>query len=125
LGYDVHITRAPEWWGENAGCEISEQEWLAVVNGDPELRLAVPGDPCYADGLVLWSGSNWEGPWLRWSRGNVSSKSPNGQIIAKMLSLAVILRARVQGDDRELYSPDGRVVQDNGSCISGVDWRTW
>jgi hypothetical protein len=38
MGYDVHITRRPEWF-EDEGPEITLDEWLAVIRDDPEMRL--------------------------------------------------------------------------------------
>jgi hypothetical protein len=125
MGYDIYITRAAAWWGENAGSEIPESEWDAVVGSDPELRPSTPSDVYYSRGLVLWSGANYEGPWLSWRRGNVYSKNPNALMLGKMLALAERLHARVQGDDREVYLPDGVVQSDDGSIQRSVDWRTW
>jgi hypothetical protein len=125
MGYDIHITRAPEWWGDNTAHQITETEWYALVDSDPELRPSTPNDVYHSRHLVLWSGANFEGPWLSWSRGNVYSKNPNGRMVAKMLRLAEHLSARVQGDDREIYLPDGRVQLDDGMIQTNVDWRTW
>lgn len=37
MGYDLHITRKSDW--PLRGNDISAEEWRAVVEGDPELRL--------------------------------------------------------------------------------------
>jgi len=122
MGYDVHITRAPKWHGENEGHEIPEEEWLAIVESDPELRPATTDDVYYWDGMVVWSGNNYEGAWLTWDRGDIFSKNPNVAMVSKMLELAEKLKARVQGDDWEVYLQDGRVLRDDGSFMD-VDWR--
>ena len=123
MGYDLHITRAAEWWGENAGCEIGEAEWLGLVDADPELRRSTPEDVCHSENLVLWSGNEPGGPWLAWRRGNVYSKNPNARLIEKMLEIAERLQARVLGDDSEVYLPGGRVQDADGEVAQDVDWR--
>jgi hypothetical protein len=122
MGYDVHITRAPEFYGANDGYEIPEAEWLAVVAADPELRPATRDDVYYSEGLILWSGANFE-RWLLWGGGNISTKNPNAGILAKMVALAEQLNARVQGDDWGVYLPDGRILQHDGTFVPDVDWR--
>ena len=125
MGYDLHVTRGTNWI-ENEGHEIREAEWLATVEADPELRFAEPGDDTYADGLVLWleQSSGGDQPWFIWVQGNVDTKNPGPATIQKMLDLAERLNARVQGDDCEAYLSDGRVQQDDGEFLEGVDWRT-
>jgi hypothetical protein len=127
MGYDLHITRALECWYDNPTDPILESEWVAIVDADPELRMATPDDDYYMPGMVLWSRkfAGFGGPWLCWSRGSIYSKNPNGAIIAKMLELASLLRARVQGDDCEVYLPDGGVLQASGGRSPDVDWRAW
>lgn len=99
MGYDLHITRA-EHWLENEGREITWEEWLSLVADDPELTL----DPDNGDELALWSGpSRHAEPWFEWWGGNISTKSPDRAIVAKMLQIAERLRARVQGDDGEFH----------------------
>jgi len=38
MGYDVHVTRRPNWW-DKTGPEISLAEWIALVEADPEMRV--------------------------------------------------------------------------------------
>jgi hypothetical protein len=98
MGYDLHITRA-EFWAENDAEPIAEDEWLRLVDDDPQLRP----DPKNV-GYTLWLGpSTHEDPWFHWSRGNISTKNPDRPIVAKMLEIANRLEARVQGDDGESY----------------------
>ncbi len=103
MGYDLHITRAKNWF-ENEGCEISVEEWLALIRSDAELKLAGYNGEYFA----LWSGkSKYEDPWLDWCDGNIYTKNPDGPIIGKMLEIAKRLKAKVQGDDGEVYfGPD-------------------
>jgi hypothetical protein len=99
MGYDLHITRGAHW-AENEGHEITCEEWLALVAHDPELTL----DPVNGDQYALWSGpSQYPEPWLKWWRGNISTKNPDKTLIVKMINIASKLGARVQGDDGEFY----------------------
>jgi hypothetical protein len=123
LGYDLHITRSPKGWFDNAGHEISAQEWLTIIEADPELRLAGYNSQYFA----LWSGpSRHQEPWFDWRRGNISTKSPDPPIVAKAISIADKLAAHVEGDDGEYYLSDGKVVRDGKiDQRPGMDWRTW
>ena len=77
MGYEIHITRAEEWF-DNEESQIPRAEWLAV------------GDS-----------------WFDWFEGNLDTKNPDHATLAKALALAGVLAARVQGDDGERYeSPD-------------------
>ncbi len=97
MGYDVHITRA-QHWAENAGNEIAPAEWVALIEDDPELVLALEYGPYFA----LWIGpSSYSNSWFSWERGNIYSKGPGEKVTEKMLALAQRLGAKVQGDDGE------------------------
>jgi len=101
MGYDLHITRRRHW--ADAGRDISSEEWLRLVAQDPELTLAPHQGPCVA----VWHGPSTLGaPWMDWSGGNISTKNPDGALIAKMVQLAQLLDATVQGDDGETYGSD-------------------
>jgi hypothetical protein len=123
MGYDIHITRSPNGWMDNAGYEIAAQEWLTIVAADPELKLAGYNSPYFA----LWSGpSKHQEPWFDWSRGNVSSKSPDPPIVAKAIAIAEKLNAHVEGDDGEHYLFGGKVVREGRvDQRPEMDWRTW
>ncbi len=98
MGYDIHITRA-EFWAENDAQRIDEDEWLRLVDADPQLQPD-PKNP----GYTLWLGpSKYEEPWFHWSSGNISTKNPDQAIVSKMLEIASRLGAHVQGDDGESY----------------------
>ena len=86
MGYDVHITRRKDW-ADAEGPEISEQEWLAHIAGDPDLASLV----CIG--------------------GNVDAKNPDRPLIRKMVSAAAALGAKVQGDDGESYDATGNPLQ--------------
>lgn len=73
MGYDLHITRADDWC-ENRGHEIPLEQWISLVESDPELRFDSNGEP----GFAVWSGtSDLEFPWLAWSAGNIHTKYPD------------------------------------------------
>jgi len=100
MGYDLYITRA-EFWAENEGSQISSEEWLAVVDADPELTLAADESTPY---FAAWSGKSvHDEPWLDWFNGNVYSKNPDQPIIRKMLDIARHLKSKVQGEEGEDY----------------------
>jgi hypothetical protein len=99
LGYDVHITRA-ENWASNEGQEISPEEWLRLVQSDPEL-IAMPQNGDY---FVVWRGSTkYPETWFDWSAGNITTKYPDRATFRKMLQMATALDAKVQGDEGEVY----------------------
>jgi hypothetical protein len=66
VGYEFHITRAPDW-GKSDHQPITAEEWLAVVAGDPELQIDEQNGPYFA----IWSGpcSNDKDGWFDWSDG--------------------------------------------------------
>jgi len=105
VGYDLHITRAPDWT-ESEVFPITRDEWLAYIRSDPELTPdpeSTP-DPDSGDTFVLWTGSGRDpAPWFDWWRGEVKTKNPTRATVAKMLQLAAHFGARVQGDEGEFY----------------------
>lgn len=99
MGYDLHITRATDW-NENSGLEISAEEWLALVDADPELG-SYPAEGPY---VAHWSTPEFpKSSWFDWYEGNVFTTDPEQPAVVKMLALAKRLAAVVQGDDGELY----------------------
>ena len=99
MGYDLHITRADNWM-ENLGSEILVDEWLALVEADPELQL----DPVHGPYAVHWRQTEAAAQsWFDWCEGNVYTTDPDTAAVGKMLALATSLTGRVQGDDGEMY----------------------
>ena len=94
MGYDLHITRSTDW-AQNTGMEIDAEEWLAVINEDPELNP----DPANGPYAVRWSSS----AWFDWFEGNIFTTDPERATVAKMLALAQRLAGVVQGDGGEFY----------------------
>lgn len=94
LGYDLHITRSTDWT-QNAGMEITPEEWLALVGEDTEL---LP-DPSHGPYSVRWGSK----AWFDWFEGNVFTSDPDQATVGKMLEIARTLSGIVQGDDGEFY----------------------
>jgi len=101
MGWEVHMTRAADWSNGDQR-PITPDEWLAVVDADPELRIDQANGPCFA----VWSGpcSYPNGGWFDWAHGCVSTKHPDRAILGKLLQLAARLGAVVQGDDGGVYT---------------------
>src|ERR1700719_1876991 len=113
VGYDLHITRKADW-PEPDGPEISYDEWMAVVNMDPELRIEgyvnvrLPDHSVARRPLAAWTAysrydSSGDMPALEFSHGNIAAKNPDREFRCKMWRLAQALNAKVQGDDGEFY----------------------
>lgn len=115
MGYDLHITRKPDWSDED-GPEISFQEWADLVEADPDLRLDGVAEATFPQGTVLryvnpgvavWTahprGEENGLAWIIHEGGEISVKTPDEAFIAKMVEIAGRLDARVQGDDGEYY----------------------
>jgi hypothetical protein len=120
MGYEVHITRAEEHWLDSEAQPISIAEWLAYVAQDPEMRLegsaqtSLPDGQTLRieeDGLATWTAysrhdEDGNMAWFNWTEGRVVVKSPDAEIVAKMMQMARTLGARTQGDDGEYYEED-------------------
>jgi hypothetical protein len=111
MGYELHITRAENWW-ESQDTPIPLADWRALVREDPELEETGVAEASTPEGrlryenqgLSVWSAHpGGERVWFDWRDGCVIVKNPDEPVIAKMISVAERLGARVQGDDGELY----------------------
>lgn len=144
MGYDLHITRKLNWFDVSPSIDLNE--WLAYVDGDPELRHGGSAETHVAegallrierDGVCIWTtysgGPNPENKaWLIWSAGNIVAKNPDEEIRQKMWRIAQVLGARVQGDEGEHYGEGGDIIEE---AISPVDkppsnsmrpwWKFW
>jgi hypothetical protein len=117
MGYELHIHRAADEWLDATDAPITEAEWLAVADADPDL---------VRDGSYLTArpdGSTEELPTFTFTPPGQDdacgfSLDPlDGRITVagaydvasrtKVVAVARKLDARVQGDDGEFYGPDG------------------
>jgi hypothetical protein len=103
MGYDLHITRADDWV-ENERQQIEASEWHALIESDPELRLA---GGYHGPHFAFWDGHPEDDEaWLDWHDGNIETKNPDDRLVRKMIEIAGRLGAKVQGDDGELYTEE-------------------
>jgi hypothetical protein len=123
MGYDVYITRKGNWF-DKSGAKIGIDEWKALVQSDPDMRLdgyasAVVGKGNVlrldSEGLAVWTACPGTGvggnmAWFDLRQGNVVVKNPDGPILGKMWHLARKLDAKVQGDECEMYGEDGSII---------------
>jgi hypothetical protein len=110
MGYDLHITRAIQWF-DSERYPILGAEVDALVRDEPELTI-LPDEPprpdfCY----LLWNctASDGEGG-LRLNRGQLQTKNPSSELVRRMTDWAARLDAWVIGDDGEVYEWDGERV---------------
>ena len=116
MGYDVHITRAQNWWEKDAP-PISEDEWKAIVASDSDLEITGFAEAQPPNGeviriesphLTVWRGHSSQSPvYFTYSRNHISCKNPDDEILRKMLQIAVKLGSKVQGDEGEIYDESG------------------
>jgi hypothetical protein len=101
MGWAIHITRA-EHWPDSDQHPITAEEWLALVEADPELTVDPRDNGPYC---ALWLAHWVEGdhPWFNWFKGAINTKYPDRKTLGKALEIAKHFGARVQGDDGEVY----------------------
>jgi hypothetical protein len=122
MGYDAHITRKKDW-SETTGPEISLDEWVSYVRGDPEMRLdgfaQIENDAGEvfrheSPGIAVWlsysgHGINGNMAWFCFDahESGITVKNPDPEILGKMWRIAQSLSAKIQGDDGEAYNERG------------------
>ena len=60
------------------------------------------------------------GAWLDWKDGEIFAKNPEDALIEKMVEIAKVLGAKVQGDDDEVYKGGGAVPR--AARLSVGEW---
>lgn len=130
MGYDLHITRKKYWADEEDKGSISLSEWSAHVENDPELTQD-PNNPGENNYLYLRESGNWP-LWYSPELGEINTKNPDTDVIQKLVRIANSLGAKVQGDDGELYDPNGNIVSDQPSelilpstSVKKSWWKIW
>lgn len=143
MGYNLHITRKENWFEENPEKEISFDEWKAVCLNDGELKsepdeiIRFPDRPPERDAYLVVSHSYKFGPagevtvsLLYYTGSEIACKGPLDETLRKMITLTGQLKARVVGDDWEVYSLDanGEVViyeEKVNEGETGINSKPW
>lgn len=145
MGYELHITRRENWFDENDELAIPVEEWEQYVRNDPEFRLDNYAEAILHDGTVLrteapgiavwekYSGNGIDGnyAWFYYSLGNIACKNPDKEIIAKMIGVAQIMNAKVQGDEGKIYKTEkGKIISETENSRPSVSskrswWKFW
>jgi hypothetical protein len=111
VGYDIHITKAQDWF-DSKSQPILEADWLSVVGRDPTLSISHTDELRMRDrqtGVVrvihpvVWTGPDGEVIPLWFDEGRATTKNPSKAAIAKMKEIAARLGAHVVGDEGERY----------------------
>ncbi|ETR65170.1 MAG: hypothetical protein OMM_14698 [Candidatus Magnetoglobus multicellularis str. Araruama] len=129
MGYDLHITRKEDWADEEDSQSISIDEWNKYIENDSEV-VPDPENPGGSDFLYLRKAGDWP-LWFNSDLGEVYTKNPEVDVIAKMVRISSALKAKVCGDDGEFYDADGNVLTDQGIVESLADkpkkpwWKLW
>ena len=115
MGYELYITRQDNWWEDDAAKQITEAEWEQFVSNHEQMQLLDFAEAHSSTGEIIRIESPllaaWQHPinnenetvWFSYQNGKISVKSPDDTISQKMLEIAKLLNARVQGDDGEWY----------------------
>jgi hypothetical protein len=98
-GYDVHITRK-EFWADTAGERITLEQWKAYIKADPQVMSDRENGP--TDFLITIRGTTFP-LWYNAKLGELYTKDPTDEAVHKLEDIARAMRAKVQGDDGELY----------------------
>jgi hypothetical protein len=114
MGYDLHITRKCEWSDEE-GPVITEGEWRNIIAGDSELALDTE-TICDEYVFATWNGERGA---LAYHDGEITGKNPENPLIWKMVRIAKMFGAHVQGDDGEICREDGSSLYPQGAVSEG------
>jgi hypothetical protein len=117
MGYDLHITRKIDW-NDDDGPIITEAEWRALIETDPELSLDVESQCTMADGEYVFAAWNGGPGLLGYYAGEISTKNPEKPLISKMVRIAQKLGAEVQGDEGEIYREDGTSLEPESAAAA-------
>lgn len=117
MGYSLHVTRAAGHWSNNDGSAISDDEFRLLVERDPELTFELS----QYGSCATWFTESDSPRTLLLVEGNIEAKDPDSETIEKLVGVAAVIGARVQGDDGEIYLPQGRIERDR-QTIEGGDW---
>jgi hypothetical protein len=132
LSYDIHITRGRDWsdFSEQETACISREQWLTLINDDPELSAS---DRNSDNNCIMTDWNPPQGPkdyyWIQWCPTDISARHMGPEHCRKMVQIAHRFGAIVQGDDGEVYGIDGELdwndqrTRDSTSRKPPLSWR--
>ena len=106
MSYDAHITRAPDW-AISDEVQIPLEEWSAVALSAGLIPTRQAGLFYAHDARKAGDDASFE-----WFEGAITVRAPDQVTLGKMIEIAELLDAVVQGDDGEEYAftDEGEIV---------------
>ncbi|MHC1682209.1 MAG: hypothetical protein AB6733_04585 [Clostridiaceae bacterium] len=110
MSYDLHITKAENWW-ESDKRPITKEEILSLVNSEigfrleneVEIRNPISGEEIFILGeFIVWEKEGNE-LLFDYTEGRITGGAHCNEDIEKLKYIAERLNAKVQGDDGEIY----------------------
>lgn len=98
-GYDLHVTRK-DHWASDVGPKISFEEWVEYVRTDRQLMR--DSENSEFDFIVTLPNETFP-LWYNTRTGEIFTKNPSEKAVRKLIEIAEKLKAKVQGDEGELY----------------------
>lgn len=146
MSYHLHITRKAKGWNdETDSAAISRAEWLDYVAQDAEMEYndysvdpqygqdaADSSYDTYVEGLAAWLGHSGAGRkgeyvWFSHEQDRITVENPDEETLGKMLAIAHVLRARVQGDDGDYFGHSEHLyatgTEDDALAWASSDFR--
>jgi hypothetical protein len=107
LAYDLHITRANEWYeSEGNGFSLEElKEYFSGKSGfnySKVFSITGPVTVSIEGDFFIWASEDAELSF-RYKQGRIIVSGANDDVIEKMKEIAAELCAKVQGDEDEIY----------------------
>src|SRR5262249_22454101 len=102
----VYVTRKPDPFGPN-GPEIALQEWVELIENDPDFSIANPPNRIPQDprSYAVWAAYPGGYPaWFCLSEGSIEVKGIDEAILTKLRSFAGKLNARIVSEMGEEFS---------------------
>jgi hypothetical protein len=123
MGYDLYITRR-SCLDDDSGTEISKEEWLDIVEHDPDLEIfeekGYPSGEVVRMGRRDKAGTCTAARYFTYRDGDISVKNPCREVLTKMVEIADEIAARVFGERNEIYSKEG--VPDRPTSFVAGGW---
>jgi|ERR1700733_11815504 hypothetical protein len=102
----VYVTRRTDAL-DDAGPQITRDEWVNLVATDADLSLEEPPDKFPNDKTIYAAWKNYPGgytAWFGWAHGNIEVKGLDDALLGKLQAFAKALDARIVSEEGEEFS---------------------